>query len=187
LKKWETSVINLQRLNLTHPTEKIGNSNTMTPTQTMIRNARMDDVKTIHSLLNHFAAKGLLLGRSISSLYDHLRDFIVLTNETGEILGVSALQISWENLAEIRSLAVSEAAQGQGIGAQLVQACLQEAKKLEIEKIFTLTYQAGFFRKQGFTDIDKRDLPHKIWSDCLHCHKFPDCDEEALVFTMNSK
>lgn len=159
----------------------------MAPLQTMIRNARMDDVKIIHSLLNHFAAKGLLLGRSISSLYDHLRDFIVLTNETGQILGVCALQISWENLAEIRSLAVSEAAQGQGLGAQLVQACLQEAKKLEIEKIFTLTYQAGFFRKQGFTDIDKRDLPHKIWSDCLHCHKFPDCDEEALVFTMNSK
>jgi amino-acid N-acetyltransferase len=148
----------------------------------------MDDVKTIHSLLNHFAAKGLLLGRSISSLYDHLRDFIVLTDDqTGQILGVCALQISWDNLAEIRSLAVYETFQGQGFGAQLVQSCLQEAKKLEIGQIFTLTYQAGFFRKQGFTDIDKRDLPHKIWSDCLHCHKFPDCDEEALIFTTNSK
>jgi amino-acid N-acetyltransferase len=150
----------------------------------MIRNARMDDVKTIHSLLNQFAAKGLLLGRSISSLYDHLRDFIVLTDESGQILGVSALQISWENLAEIRSLAVLEAFQGRGYGAQLVQACLTEAKRLEIEKIFTLTYQAVFFRKQGFIDIDKHELPHKIWSDCLHCPKFPDCDEEALIFTM---
>lgn len=153
----------------------------------MIRNARMDDVKKIHSLLNHFAAQDLLLGRSISSLYDHLRDFIVLTDEKEEILGVCALQICWENLAEIRSLAVYEIFHGQGFGAQLVQACLQEAKKLEIEQIFTLTYQAGFFRKQGFTDIDKRDLPHKIWSDCLHCHKFPDCDEEALIFNTNSK
>jgi amino-acid N-acetyltransferase len=153
----------------------------------MIRNARMDDVKTIHALLNHFAAKGLLLGRSISSLYDHLRDFLVLTDESGQILGVAALQISWENLAEIRSLAVLEAFQGRGLGAQLVQACLDEAKRLEIEKIFTLTYQAGFFRKQGFVDIDKHKLPHKIWSDCLHCPKFPDCDEEALIFTMKSK
>lgn len=159
----------------------------MASIEPMIRNARMDDVKKIHSLLNHYAAKGLLLGRSISSLYDHLRDFIVLTNEAGEVLGVCALQISWENLGEIRSLAVNEDAQGQGFGAQLVQTCLQEAKKLEIGKVFTLTYQAGFFRKQGFVDIDKRDLPHKIWSDCLNCHKFPDCDEEALVFTMNSK
>jgi amino-acid N-acetyltransferase len=153
----------------------------------MIRNARMDDVKTIHALLNHFATKGLLLGRSISSLYDHLRDFIVFTNEEGQILGVAALQISWENLAEIRSLAVLEAVQGKGFGAQLVQACLQEAKRLEIEKVFTLTYQAGFFRKQGFVDINKNELPHKIWSDCLHCSKFPDCDEESLIFTMNLK
>ncbi len=149
----------------------------------MIRNARMDDIKTIHSLLNHYAAKGLLLGRSISSLYDHLRDFMVFTDESEKICGVAALQISWENLAEIRSLAVLETTQRQGIGAQLVQACLDEAKRLEIDTIFTLTYQAGFFRKQGFTDIDKHDLPHKIWSDCLHCPKFPDCDEEALIFT----
>jgi amino-acid N-acetyltransferase len=152
----------------------------------MIRNARMDDVKTIHSLLNHFAAKGLLLGRSISSLYDHLRDFIVCADETGHVLGVAALQISWEGLAEIRSLAVDEGFQGQGLGAKLVQACLQEAQRLEIEKVFTLTYQAGFFRKQGFVDIDKKELPHKIWSDCLNCHKFPDCDEEALVYTLNA-
>jgi amino-acid N-acetyltransferase len=151
----------------------------------MIRNARMDDVKTIHSLLNHFAAKGLLLGRSISSLYDHLRDFIVCADESGQILGVAALQISWAGLAEIRSLAVDESFQGQGLGAQLVQACLQEAGRLEIERVFTLTYQAGFFRKQGFVDIDKKELPHKIWSDCLNCPKFPDCDEEALVYTLN--
>ncbi len=153
----------------------------------MIRNARMDDVKTIHSLLNNYAAKGLLLGRSISSLYDHLRDFMVFTDETGHVCGVAALQISWENLAEIRSLAVLETTQRQGIGAALIQACLDEARRLEIDKIFTLTYQAGFFRKQGFVDIDKHDLPHKIWSDCLHCPKFPDCDEEALIFTMNKK
>lgn len=153
----------------------------------MIRNARMDDIKTIHALLNHFAAQGLLLGRPFSSLYDHLRDFMVVTDESGQIQGVAALQISWENLAEIRSLAVMEAFQGQGLGTQLVQACLAEARRLEIVRVFTLTYQADFFRKQGFIDIDKHELPHKIWSDCLHCPKFPDCDEEALVFHLSIK
>jgi amino-acid N-acetyltransferase len=103
-------------------------------------------------------------------------------NKEETILGVCALHISWENLAEIRSLAVREESQGQGIGARLVQQCLNEAQMFGITRIFTLTYQPGFFRKQGFADIDKRDLPHKIWSDCIHCSMFPDCDEEALMF-----
>ncbi len=150
--------------------------------KTMIRNARMDDVKQIHSLLNHYADEGLLLACSISSLYDRLRDFIVYTDESSNVIGVCALHITWENLAEIRSLAVIERYQGEGVGAELVQTCLAEAKQYCIGEIFTLTYQPGFFRKQGFVDIDKRDLPHKIWSDCIHCHKFPDCDEEALIF-----
>ncbi len=148
----------------------------------MIRNAKMDDVKDIHSLLNHYADQGLLLACSISSLYDRLRDFIVYIDETGSIIGVCALHITWENLAEIRSLAVSEGFQGKGIGAELVRICLEEAEQFCIHEVFTLTYQPGFFRKQGFVDIDKRDLPHKIWSDCIHCHKFPDCDEEALIY-----
>ena len=146
----------------------------------MIRNARMGDVKKIHSLVNHFADKGLLLSRSISSLYDQLRDFKVFADERGELLGVCALHITWEDLAEIRSLAVWEEAQGRKIGAKLVRSCLEEAKELGISTVFTLTYQPDFFRKQGFTDTDKRKLPHKIWSGCLNCHKFPDCDEEAL-------
>jgi len=137
-------------------------------------------VKTIHSLLNHFADKGLLLGRSYSALYDQLRDFKVFTDSEERLLGVCALHISWEDLAEIRSLAVHEDAQGKNIGKKLVRACLEEANHFGIDKVFTLTYQAGFFRKQGFVDIDKNKLPHKIWSDCMNCPKFPDCDEEAL-------
>lgn len=149
----------------------------------MIRYARMGDVKEIHALLNFYAQKGLLLACSISSLYDRLRDFVVFVDKQEGILGVCALHITWENLAEIRSLAVLEDSQGKGIGAKLVQQCLMEADMFGITKIFTLTYQPGFFRKLGFVDIDKRDLPHKIWSDCIHCHMFPDCDEEALMFT----
>lgn len=149
----------------------------------MIRYARMDDVKEIHSLLNHFARQGLLLACSMSSLYDRLRDFVVYVDKNKVILGVCALHITWENLAEIRSLAVQDTHQGRGIGTKLVQQCLMEAELLGINKIFTLTYQPKFFRNLEFVDIDKRDLPHKIWGDCIHCHMFPDCDEEALMYS----
>ena len=153
----------------------------------MIRNARIKDVKEIHLLLKHFAAQGLLLARSISSLYDQLRDFIVFEDDDANIVGACALHIIWEDLAEIRSLAVKEEAQKKGVGRQLVGHCLREAVDLGLDRVFTLTYQAEFFRKQGFVDIDKKELPHKIWGDCIHCTMFPDCDEEALVLTLPSK
>lgn len=148
--------------------------------QDHIRPARMGDVREIHSLLKYFAAKELLLGRSISSLYDHLRDFFVYDDEG--VKGVCSLHICWEDLAEIRSLAVAEDVQGSGVGEALVKVCLQEARRLDINRVFTLTYQAPFFRKLHFAEIDKRDLPHKVWSDCLNCPQFPDCDEEAMIW-----
>lgn len=148
----------------------------------MIRKARMEDVRQIHSLLKSYADQKLLLGRSISSLYDHLRDFVVFDGGTSTISGVCSLHICWDNLAEIRSLAVIEQAQGSGIGTRLVTTCLDEAVEYGITNIFTLTYQPGFFRKLGFADIDKKELPHKIWSDCINCSMFPDCDEEALMY-----
>ena len=147
-----------------------------------IRPARMGDVRAIHTLLSVFASKGLMLPRSISSLYDHLRDFVVY-EEAGAILGICALHICWDDLAEIRSLAVAEERQKCGVGAMLVESCLDEANSLEISQVFVLTYQAPFFRKFGFEDRDKQALPHKIWSDCIHCSKFPDCDEDALIRT----
>ena len=151
----------------------------------LIRPARMCDVHAIHAMLNHFADRHLMLPRAVSSIYDHLRDFVVY-EEGGEILGICALQICWENLAEIRSLAVLESRQRQGIGRRLVESCLDEARLLEINRVFTLTYQAPFFRTLGFVDTDKQNLPHKIWSDCLHCPKFPDCDEDALIWEGSS-
>jgi amino-acid N-acetyltransferase len=150
--------------------------------QEMIRKARMDDVRHIHRLLQHYADKKLLLGRSISSLYDHLRDFVVFEQNGSGLSGVCSLHICWEDLAEIRSLAVVEATHGKGVGRRLVEHCLDEAAALGISRVFTLTYQPQFFRKLGFNDIDKRELPHKIWSDCLNCTMFPDCDEEALLY-----
>lgn len=143
----------------------------------------MTDVKSIYELLHHFADKGLLLGRSYSSLYDQLRDFrVALSDDGADLLGACALHISWENLAEIRSLAVVEEAQGQGVGRRLVESCLDEAQSFGISKVFSLTYQPKFFSRLGFHGIDKGELPHKVWSDCVNCPKFPDCNEEAMVW-----
>ncbi len=153
----------------------------------MIRNARVADVPDIYKMLNHYSDHGLLLGRSLSSLYDHVRDFKVFETagddckKTVKIVGVAALHVCWEDLAEIRSLAVANDFQGQGIGVKLVRSCLAEVDELGVKKVFVLTYQPDFFEKIGFTHIDKDELPHKVWSDCLQCPKFPDCNEVALV------
>jgi len=154
----------------------------------MIRNARMGDIKEIYNLLQYFADKDLLLGRSLSSLYDQLKDFSVYVEKDEEdqdqekLVGVCAFHICWDNLAEIRSLAVAEGYQGKGVGQQLVDKALTEADSYGITKVFTLTYQPEFFRKLDFKDIDKAELPHKVWSDCINCSKFPDCNEEALIW-----
>ncbi len=154
----------------------------------MIRNARMGDIKKIYELLQYYADKDLLLGRSLSSLYDQLRDFNVYVEKAEDdpdqekLVGVCALHICWDNLAEIRSLAIVDGFQGKGVGRQLIDKALLEADSYGITKIFTLTYQPDFFKKLGFKDIDKSELPHKVWSDCIQCSKFPDCNEEALVW-----
>ena len=158
----------------------------------MIRNARMGDVKKIYKLLQYYADKDLLLGRSLSSLYDQLRDFSVYVenvqddSEQEKLIGVCALHICWENLAEIRSLAVIDEFHGKGIGRQLINKALDEADSYGITRVFTLTYQPDFFRKLGFRDIDKSELPHKVWSDCINCSLFPDCNEEALIWEKNN-
>jgi amino-acid N-acetyltransferase len=108
-----------------------------------------------------------------------LRDFFILEQD-GEVAGVVALNICWEDLAEVRSLAVDPRHVRKGAGRQLVQACLDEAAELGLKRVFALTYQPGFFEKMGFDYIEKAELPQKIWSDCLKCPKFPDCDEIAM-------
>jgi amino-acid N-acetyltransferase len=148
----------------------------------MIRKATMRDVKPIQKLLEQYAQKGLLLPRSLSELYGYLRDYYVFIPDEGlEICGVCALHLCWEDLAEIKSLAVDESYARQGIGTQLVEACLSEAITLGLYKIFALTYRVDFFCRFGFKEVDKSLLPHKIWSDCLKCVKFPECDEIAVL------
>ena len=150
----------------------------------MIRKAKIHDIHAIHSILTHFGELGFLLPRSLSDLYDHLRDYAVFVDDNDKILGICALHISWEDLAEIRSLAVLEPNQGQGIGTKLVEFAISEAVTLGIYKVFTLTYQPDFFKKIGFQVVDKKILPHKVWADCLNCPKFPDCDEVAMILEL---
>ncbi|MFA5516724.1 MAG: N-acetyltransferase [Desulfuromonadales bacterium] len=145
----------------------------------MIRKARISDAKAIHKLLADFARDGLMLPRSLSDLYEAIRDFYVF-EEAGQVVGTVCLHICWEDLAEVRSLAVAKDNSGQGIGRQLVVACLDEARQVGVHRVFALTYQQAFFEKLGFGLIEKSELPHKIWSDCLKCAKFPDCDEISV-------
>ena len=148
--------------------------------EAVVRKARAEDVPAIQKLVAYFAARGELLPRTLNEIYQHLRDFFVCELH-GEVVGIAALSLYWEDLAEVRSLAVAEGQGGKGLGAALVNACLEEAARLGIRRVFALTYRPGFFEKLGFQGIDKRALPQKIWKDCIRCAKFACCDEVALI------
>ena len=149
-----------------------------------VRKAKITDVKAIHRLVNEFAKKGEMIPRSLNDLYENIRDIFVYENR-GEIKGVCALHILWEDLAEVRSLSVRLDAQGIGIGKKLVATCIKEAKTLGIRRLFALTYHPEFFGKMGFAVIDKSKLPQKIWGECLRCPKFPECDESAVIMSLS--
>jgi amino-acid N-acetyltransferase len=152
----------------------------------MLRKAKVSDVKIIHRMINESAGKGEMLPRSLMDLYGNLRDFFVYIDDNdGSIIGLCALHIFWENLAEVRSLYVDEMQRRKGIGKRLVEACISEAITLDLMRIFTLTYQSDFFKCIGLTEVDKTSLPEKIWSDCFKCPKYPDyCDEVALILEL---
>jgi amino-acid N-acetyltransferase len=149
----------------------------------MMRKARIGDARAIQGLIEGSASRGEMLHRSLSEIYDNIRDFYVFQGNRS-LLGTCAVHICWEDLAEIRSLTVLEGERRRGIGSKLVKACLGEAKELGIRKVFALTYEPSFFQKFGFGIVDKATLPHKVWSDCLKCVKFPDCDEIALTLEL---
>jgi len=146
----------------------------------MIRKARIKDIKQIQNLINSFAKKDLMLPRSLNELYENIRDFWVVA-ENQKIMGCCALHISWDDLAEIKSLAVAKGRQGKGIGEELVCACLDEAKQLGAKKVFVLTYKPDYFKRFGFKKVKHANLPHKIWAECINCCKFPNCQEIALL------
>lgn len=146
-----------------------------------VERAKISDVAQMHELINSFANKGEMLPRSLSEIYENVRDFFVI-REGERVVACAAMHVVWSDLAEVKSVAVAEEGQGQGIGAQLVQACLKEAKELGIPTVFCLTYKPAFFEGLGFSQVDKLELPRKVWGECYRCPKFPDCDEVALIY-----
>ena len=152
----------------------------------VVRKAHMDDVKSMHGLLLQCAQKGLLLPRALIHLYGHVRNFMVAENAAGEIVGCCALAPVWEDLAEICSLVVRDDLRRMGAGRDLVKACVAECPSLHVTKVFALTYQEAFFDRLGFKVVDKSVLPQKIWADCVHCAKYPNCDETAVYYELDS-
>lgn len=146
----------------------------------MIRSATIHDVPQIQAIINSHAELGRMLFKSLAQLYENLRDFAVYETD-GNVVGCVALAVIWADLAEIRSLAVVDSMRGKGIGSGLVQWCLEEARRLGIRKLMTLTYEERFFLKLGFLTVEKETLPLKVWSDCVKCPKNTHCDEIAMV------
>ena len=145
------------------------------------RHATFADVEAIFHLINDFAAEGLMLSKSYSTLYEILPEFVVAVDEQGKVVGCGALHCTWAEMAEIRSLAVSKDFHRHGIGGEIVKILLEDGKRLGVKKFFTLTYNTDFFASVGFETVPKETLPQKIWMDCLSCPKFPNCDEVAMT------
>jgi len=152
----------------------------------LIQPATMNDVPAIHRLITHHAELNRMLFRSHANLYEHLRDFFVY-REAGPdgpiVQGCVALELTWRDLGEIKSLAVDESKRGQGIGRQLVQATIDEARRLNLKRVFALTREQTFFDRLGFRTVPRESLPHKVWSDCFRCPRQEDCDEIAMTYT----
>jgi len=151
----------------------------------MIRRAKIIDVPELIKLINYYAQKGVMLGRPMIELYDSIRNFVVVERDD-KIVGCGSLAVIWNDIAEIRTIAVHPDYKGLGIGRKIVQMLLEDARELELPSVFCLTYQPGFFKKLGFAVVDKARLPHKVWKDCINCPKFPDCDETALLLELKA-
>lgn len=150
----------------------------------MLRKARKQDVPFIHGLLAHYGGQGLLLARPLSEIYEFLRDFVVAEDKARNLMGVCGLHLCWEDLCEVRSLAVLPETAGQGWGTKLVETAVSEAVTLGFNQVFALTYVPTFFARVGFKEVEKNRLPHKIWADCVKCVKFPACDEIAMLLEL---
>lgn len=151
----------------------------------MVRRAKIIDVPDMVKLINIYAQKGEMLGRPMIELYESIRTFVV-AEEDGKLVGCGSLAVIWNDIAEMRTVAVNADYHGRGIGRKIVRALIEDAQELQVPRVFCLTYQPGFFKKMGFYDIDKHELPHKVWKDCINCPKFPDCDENALILHLDN-
>jgi amino-acid N-acetyltransferase len=149
-----------------------------------LRKANVKDVPAVANLINGYAAKSQMLPRSHHRLYQDIRDFVIAECD-GRIIGCGALHVVWEDMAEVRSLAVAQEYRKLGLGRRIVDTLLAEAKALGLPRAFALTYHREFFERAGFRAVARETLPHKIWGDCIDCPKFPNCDEVALIIDLD--
>lgn len=161
-----------------------------------IRKAVISDAVNIQGIVNYYADKDKMLPRSLNEIYENIRDFWVYEpgpskegrgEGNGGIAGCVALHITWEDLAEIKSLAVKEEYKKRGIGKTLLTECIEDAKRLGVKKVFALSYMPEYFKKFGFKEVPKEQLPHKIWGECIKCPKFPNCGEISLLYEVREK
>lgn len=146
-----------------------------------IRPARVSDVPGIHELVGAFAEKKLMIRRSLAELYESIQEFRVAVDDDNHVVGCAALHVFWEDLSEIRCLAVAESLQGNGLGRRLVDGCWDRARQLDVTSVFALTNSVEFFIRCGYRTIEKSELPQGIWSECVRCPAFPECKETALI------
>jgi amino-acid N-acetyltransferase len=151
--------------------------------QPIVRKARLSDVNEMFRMINHYAEQQLMLPKTQLQLYENLRDYSIAFDESApnRVLACGALHLYWENLAEIRALAVAPVATGRGVGTSMVEMLLNEAKGMEIEQVFVFTYEPTFFRRFGFIQVEHRTMPLKVYNECFQCPKFNKCDEIAMV------
>ena len=155
------------------------------PNGLRVERASLRDTYDIHEVINYFADKGEMLHRTKDEINQNINDFVVVKNKTGELIGTAALHKLDDRLGEIKAVAVKENWQGQGIGSILVQSCLQDAFKLELNEIFVLTNKPDFYKKMEFSLSNVTKFPMKIWSECMACSKFFSCNEIIMSLSIS--
>jgi len=146
----------------------------------MIRKAKVSDVFDLKELINSYASEGCMLPRSLDGLFTNIRDFAVM-EEDGNLIGCCGIHPDWEDLGEVVSFAVARPYTRQGIGTRLLEECIEDAKAIGLGRLFVLTSSPDFFKKKGFEEIKREELPWKIWADCVNCSKYPDCNSVSLM------
>ncbi len=145
------------------------------------KKATLLDIASMQKLVKPEVESGIILARNDDEIATNIRSYILAFHKN-ELIGFGALHVHTTTLAEIRSLIVKDGYRGKEVGKNIVLNCLEEAKKLGIKKVLSLTYKQNFFQRLGFVEIPKESLPeHKIWADCIKCKHFPVCNEIALI------
>ena len=135
-----------------------------------IRRARTRDVRAIRELVDANAQSGRLLDKPTVALYEDVQEFWVASSAAGEILGCGALHVMWEDLAEIRTLAVADGYQGRGVGNRIVVALLGAAREVGVGRVFVLTFAVEFFRRHGFAEIDGQATTPEVYAELLRSY-----------------